>query len=158
MKRTTLALFALSLAAFAAVPSPEQYFGFRIGTDKKLVRWDKIVEYMQKAAAESDRVRFRNLGPTTNGNPFLMLEISSAANLKNRDRYLALERKLYFQGGAPTAAERDEIFRDGKAVVFITNNIHSTEIGASQMVLELVHRLATENSPYIQKILDNVIF
>jgi hypothetical protein len=71
---------------------------------------------------------------------------------------MALERKLYFQGGAPTDAERDEIFRDGKAVVIITNNIHSTEIGASQMVLELVHRLATEDSPEIRKILDNVVF
>ena len=76
-----------------------------------------------------------------------MLEISSAENLRNLDKLKALERKLYFQGGAPTDAERDEIFRSGKAVVFITNNIHSTEIGASQMVLELVHNLATERFP-----------
>src|SRR5215472_16235535 len=123
MKRTTLALFALSLAAFAAVPSPEQYFGFRIGADKKLVRWDKIVEYMQAVATGTDRVRFRNLGPTTLGNPFIMVEVSSAENLKNLDRFKDLERKLYFQGGAPTDAERDEIFRSGKSVVFITNNI-----------------------------------
>ena len=102
---------------------------------------------MQKVANETDRVRFRNLGPTTLGNPFIMLEISSAENLRNLDRYKALERKLYFQGGAPTDAERDEIFRSGKSVVFITNNIHSTEIGASQMVLELVYRLATERLP-----------
>ena len=60
--------------------------------------------------------------------------------------------------GAPSAAERDEIFRSGKAVVLVTCNIHSTEIGASQMVLELVHRLATEDSPTVKKILDNVIF
>ncbi len=158
MKSAALALLACAFAASAAPPSPEQYFGFRIGTDKKLVRWDKIVEYMQKVAGESDRVRFRNLGPTTMGNPFIMLEISSAENLKNLDRYKALERKLYFQGGAPTDAERDEIFRSGKSVVFITNNIHSTEIGASQMVLELVYRLATEDSPAIRKILDNDIF
>jgi hypothetical protein len=158
MKRIAAGLFLCSVLAYAAVQSPEQYFGFRIGSDKKLVRWDKIVEYMQKVAHESDRVRFRNLGPTTMNNPFIMLEISSADNLKNLDRYKELERRLYFQGGAPTDAERDEIFRSGKAVVFITNNIHSTEIGASQMVLELVHRLATEDSPTIRKILDNVIF
>ena len=56
---------ATAFAASAAVQSPEQHFGFRIGGDKKLVRWDKIVEYMQHVAANSDRVRFRNLGPTT---------------------------------------------------------------------------------------------
>lgn len=158
-RRLAIALFALAVAAApGAVPSPEQYFGFRMGADRKLVRYDKIVEYMQKVAAESDRVRFRDLGPTTMGNPFIMLEISSAENLKNLDRYKALERKLYFQGGAPSDAERDEIFHSGKAVVFITTNIHSTEIGSSQMSLELVYRLATEDSPTIRKILDNDIF
>src|SRR5215472_5935073 len=147
--RTRLSILAAgmltALAAHAAVQSPEQYFGFRIGSDKKLVRWDKIVEYMQMVAANSDRVRFRNLGSTTSGNPFVLMEISSAENLRNLDRIKALERKLYFQGGAPTDSERDEIFRSGKAVVFITNNIHSTEIGASQMVIELVYDLATSD-------------
>src|ERR1035437_6132764 len=112
---------------------------------------------MQAVAKGTDRVKFRNLGPTTNGNPFVLLEISSAENLRHLDKLKSLERKLYFQGGAPTDAERDEIFRSGKAVVFITNNIHSTEIGASQMVLELVHDLATSDSPAVKKVLDNVI-
>jgi hypothetical protein len=91
---------------------------------------------MQAVANGTDRVRFRNLGPTTNGNPFILLEISPAENLRNLDKLKNLERKLYFQGGAPGNAERDEIFRSGKAVVFTSNNIHSTEIGASQMVLD----------------------
>src|SRR3954469_11032218 len=157
MKLPALAL-ALAAALSGAVQTPEQYFGFRIGTDKKLARWDKIVEYMQHVATNSDRVRFRNLGPTTDGNPFLLLEISSAENLRNLDRIKSLERKLYFQGGAPTDAERDEIFRAGKSVVVVTCAIHATEIGASQMAVELVHRLATEDSPAVKKILDNVIF
>ena len=154
-----LALGGLLLAwgMQAAVQSPEQYFGFRIGTDKKLVRYDKAMEYFQKLAAENDRVRFHNLGPTTLGAPFAMLEISSAENLKNLDHWKSLERKLYFQGGAPSDAQRDEIFRTGKSVIFITNNIHSTEIGASQMVIEAVYKLATDNSPEVKKILDNVI-
>jgi hypothetical protein len=102
-------------------------------------------------------VRVHELGKTTNGNPFISVEISAPDTLKNVDRFKQLERRLYFQGGAPTDAERDEIFRSGKAVVVVTCNIHSTEIGSSQMVIELVHRLATENSPVVRKILDNVI-
>src|SRR5579862_6526361 len=151
-------VLAATLVTAAAVQTPEQFLGFKVGADNKLVRWDKIVEYMKLAAASSDRVRFRELGPTSNGNPFIALEIASRDTLKNLDRYKQLERKLYFQGGAPTDAERDEIFRQGKVVVVITNSIHATEIGASQMVVELVHRLATENSPQVKKILDNVIF
>src|SRR5579875_810734 len=160
MKVIKLSLIAALMAALAAAaaPAPEAYFGFRIGADKKLVRWDKIVEYLGKVAADSDRVRMHTLGQTTLGNPFVMLEISSADNIRNLDHYKSLERKLYFQGGAPTDAERDEIFNSGKAVVLITNNIHSTEIGSSQMVVELVHQLATTGSPRIHKILDNGVF
>jgi hypothetical protein len=114
MKFLRLSLvLAVTGALSAAVQTPEEYFGFRIGTDKKLARWDKIVDYMQHVAGNSDRVRFHNLGKTNNGNPFLLLEISSAENLRNLDRIKALERKLYFQGGAPTDSERDEIFRSG---------------------------------------------
>src|SRR5262245_31885234 len=159
--RIAAALLALTLTAGAQtqpLQTPEQYFGFRIGTDNKLARWDKIVDYMKLVSGATDRVRFRELGKSTNGNPFIALEIASADTLKNLDRYKHLERKLYFQGGAPTDAARDEFLRQGKAVCGVTTTIHATEIGASQMVLELVHRLATDNSPQVKKILDNVIF
>src|SRR5882762_9617456 len=151
---------ACTLAATADGPlqSPEQFLGFRIGADNKLARWDRIVEYMKLAAARSDRVRFRELGKTSDNNPFIALEISSPDTLKNLDRYKQLERKLYFQGGAPSDTERDEIFRQGKLVLLVTCSIHATEIGATQMSLELVHRLATSDAPEVKKILDNVIF
>ena len=150
-------LVLASLPTQAAVPTPEAFFGFRIGSDKKLARWDKIVEYMHAVAAASDRVRVRDLGPTTLNNPFLAVEISSAETLRKLDYYKGLERKLYFQGGAPSDAERDEIFQFGKAVVVITNSVHATEIGASQMVVEAVYRMATDDSPRMRKILNNTI-
>ena len=145
-------------SAAGSLQTPEQFLGFTVGTDNKLARWDKIVKYMKLSAANSDRVRFRELGKTSDGNPFIALEISAPGTLKNLDHYKRLERKLYFQGGAPTDAERDEVFRQGKLVLLVTCSIHATEIGASQMSLELVHRLATEDSPTVKKILDNVIF
>jgi hypothetical protein len=144
--------------AQSAIQTPEQFFGFRMGTDNKLARWDRIVDYMKLVSGASDRIRFRELGKSTNGNPFIALEISSPDTLKNLDRYKQMERQLYFQGGAPTDSERDDIFRQGKVVVLVTTTIHATEIGASQMVVELVHRLATDHTPQVKKILDNVIF
>src|SRR5438876_2028564 len=158
MLAVSLALASTLVAADGSLQTPEQFLGFKIGTDNKLVRWDKLVEYMKLAAANSDRVRFRELGKTSDNNPFIALEISAPETLRNLDRYKQLERRLYFQGGAPSDAERDEIFRQGKLVLLITCSIHATEIGASQMSVELVHRLATDESPAVKKILDNVIF
>jgi hypothetical protein len=158
LARVSLASFLtiVSLSA-ATVPTPEEFFGFRMGADKKLARWDKIVEYLEKVGSTSGRVRVRNLGPSTMNNPFLAVEITSEANMKDLARFKALEQKLYFQGGAPTDAERDEIFRNGKAVVVITTTVHATEIGASQMVPEAVYKLATSEDPAVLKILANTI-
>jgi hypothetical protein len=145
------------LLAAGTLPSPDQFIGFHVGTDNKLARWDRVVEYMKTVAGASDRVRFRELGKTNNGNPFVMLEVSSPETLKNLDRYKQFERKLYFQNGAPTPRERDDIFRLGKVVVLVGCSIHATEVGATQMTLDLVHHLATDDSPTTRKILDNVI-
>ena len=147
----------LVAAPAGPIVTPAQFLGFGVGADNKLARWDRIVDYMRLVAAGSPRVKVRDLGPTTQGHPFITVEISAPETMARLEHFKELERKLYFQGGAPTSAERDEIFRTGKAVVAVTCNIHSTEIGSSQMVLELVHRLATEDSELVRKILDNVI-
>lgn len=148
---------APDIGAAPSLQTPEQFIGFRVGADNKLARWDKIVDYMKLVAASSDRVRLRELGKTSGGNPMIALEIASPDTLKNLDRYKQLERRLYFQNGTPSVRERDELFRQGKAVVLITCATHANEIGSTQMALELVHQLATDDSPTTKKILDNVI-
>src|SRR5439155_133282 len=146
------------VAATGSVRTPQQVLGFRVGADNRLARWDTIVDYMKLAAARSERVRYREIGRTSGGNPFIVLEISAPDTLANLGRYKQMERKLYFQDGAPSEGERDAIFRQGKLVLLVTCSIHANEVGASQMSLELVHRLATNDSPAVKKILDNVIF
>src|SRR2546426_808979 len=146
------------VVATGSLRSPRDVLGFKVGADNRLARWDSIVDYMKLAAAGSERVRYREIGKTSGGNPFIVLEISAPDTLANLDRYKQMERKLYFQDGAPSEGERDAIFRQGKLVLLVTCSIHANEVGASQMSLELVHRLATDDSPAVKKILDNVIF
>jgi len=168
-RRIVAAATLLSLTLLSGIPMgsvaaqspplvpPEKFLGHQVGADNKLARWDKIVEYLQMVAGASPRVKVRDLGKTTLGERFIAVEVASPETHAKLERYKGLQRRLYFQGGVPTAAERDEIFREGKAVVAVTCNMHSTEIGSSQMVLELVHRLATEDSPLVRKILDRVV-
>jgi len=101
-------------------------------------------------------VRVRDLGKTTSGNPFVAVEIASPATLGDLDRFKRLQRKLYFRGGAPSDAERDEIFRDGKAVVVVSCNIHSTEMARRRWCWSCAptrHR----DSPLVRKVLDRVV-
>ena len=151
-------LLLTSLATAAApLPTPEQFAGFRMGADKKLLNWDKIVEYMKLAGAASPRIKVEELGKTSMGNPFLTVTISAPETLKDLPRYKANQRRLAYDRGLDEAAA-DKLIASNKAVMLITCNIHGNEIGSTQMVLDLVYRLATEDSPEIHHILDNVIF
>lgn len=153
-----LAVVLLAAASLFAAPppTPEQFAGFRMGADKKLLRWDKIVDYMKLVAAASPRVRVDEAGKTSMGNPFITVTISSPDTIADLARYKANQQRLAYPNDLGEA-DAEKLIASNKAVLFITCNIHSTEIGSSQMSLELVHRLATEDSPFIRHILDNVI-
>ena len=74
-------LLALAAGASAQITTPEKFFGFQLGADNKMARWDKIVEYYSVLEKESGgKMKVINMGPSTMGNPFLMVIITSPAN------------------------------------------------------------------------------
>jgi hypothetical protein len=62
--------------AQAPLPSPEQFFGHRMGADRKLADWSRLVEYYRTLAKGSDKLRLMELGTSSEGRPFLALFIS----------------------------------------------------------------------------------
>ena len=68
-------------AASRQAQTPEQFFGFRIGTDGELARYPKILEYLQHLAKSTNRVKYEELGKTTMGNPYVLATISAPENL-----------------------------------------------------------------------------
>ncbi len=155
----TASLFFVGALAFGqSIPTPEKFFGHRIGAEKKLARWDKIVEYMNLVDDASDRVIVEEVGKSTNGNPFLLMVISSAANIRNIQRYKDINHRLFDPRTIKSEKEAKSLIEDAKIFVCVTCSIHATEVGATQMSVEMAHRLATEKSSTIQNILDNVVF
>src|SRR5687767_16017617 len=78
----------------ATLPSPEQFFGFQMGADRKLANWDKLHEYYQMLAKSSDKMRLVELGKTSEGRPYLALFISSPANIAKLDHYKQINARL----------------------------------------------------------------
>ncbi|WP_213806684.1 M14 metallopeptidase family protein [Granulicella sp. dw_53] len=147
----------LCLAASAQhITSPEESFGFKPGTDRKLADWTQLTAYFDKLSHESDRIRYQELGKTTEGRPFVSLTISSAENLKHADDYRDIVRRLA-DSRITSPDQAQELTKRGKAVLVVTCNIHSTEIASSQSAAEFAYRLATGRTQQIQEILDNVI-
>ena len=154
------AALILALSASAAgqsLPTPDEFAGFPIGSDGNLVRWERIVDYFGMLEAGSDRVRVEELGKTVNGNPFILATITSPANMARLEEIRATQRRLAHPAGL-TEEEIERLAWSSPAVVLITCNIHATEIAASQAAMESAHRLATEESPWMRHVLDNVVF
>jgi Zinc carboxypeptidase len=145
-----------SAAAAPAIPTPDQYFGFHIGADGRLATWDKMVPYFKQIADKSPKVNYEEIGRTTQDNPYVMLTISSKKNLDNLDRLVEINQRLADPRGLnPTDAEA--LAREGKPFYYVQAGIHANEVGNSQAMIEVAHRLATENSPTINNILDNSV-
>ena len=139
-----------------AITSPEKFFGFQMGADKKMARWDKLVEYYNQLAKESPKIKVVNMGPTTMGNPFLMCVISTPANLAKLEQIRLNNLKLADPRGIAEADIR-KIVAENKAIVVQSMSMHATEIGGSQMAPELIYDLVSRTDEETQRILDNTI-
>ena len=140
-----------------AVQTPEDFLGYKVGTDRKIADWPEIVEYFTKLGEATPRVVVEDLGETTEGNPFILATITSEDNHAKIDEL----RKIQLRLSNPTDLSEEDATRlieMGKTVVLITCSIHSTEIGGSQMSMELAHKLASDDGEEVREILENTIF
>ncbi len=122
---------------------PSEVLGIEVGADSVLADWTQIEYYMSDLAGASDYVRLDTIGQSTLGKPLLMVTLTAPRHqarleeIRQAQALLADPRRL-------TPALEDSLVRHQPAVVFINNNIHSTEIASSQFSMILAHRLATE--------------
>jgi hypothetical protein len=163
-RKRLLLIAALALATWPSLvlgqgrlTSPEEFFGFRLGSDRKVASWDKMVAYYGLLAKESRKIKVVDMGPTTEGRPFLLVLISSAENLAAAERLRGIGLRLSDPRGLGEA-EAKKLAAEGKAVVCQSMSLHATEIGGAQMAPELAYDLLAKTDEETRRILDNVIF
>lgn len=161
MKHTPICWFLILLfigigSAFTqTIETPEARFGFQVGTDRKLIDWPQIHDYFWMLDGASDRILVQELGKSTLDKPFIFAIISSEDNLRNIDRLQKVQKQIAHP--QTMTEEADALIDEAKAVVFLSLNIHATEIGSSQESVELAWELVTRTDEKVQRILDNVI-
>lgn len=139
------------------ITSPEEYFGFQMGADYKLARWDKIVDYFYLLEKESEKIKVWNLGESSEGYPFLLTLITSPENLANLDELQKINKEISDPRGITEEIIKSHIEK-GKAVVFQSMSLHASEVGGTQMTPELAYDLLTKADKNTTRILDNVLF
>lgn len=152
----SLAAFAQSKNASKPIPTPSDFLKIQVGADRQLADYKQISDYFHALDEASPRVEIQVLGKTTLGKDMLLAVISSEENLKNKQKYKDISKKLADPRGM-SQQQIEALAKEGKTVLLLTCNIHATEIGASQMAMEWAYKLATANDPETLKRLNDVI-
>jgi hypothetical protein len=139
------------------VPSPQSILGFAPGTERTIADWRQITNYFDKLDRSSASVHVERLGETTLKRPFIVAFISAPENIRELAKFKAIQRKLADPRTVRNDAERDQLVREGKTIVAIACSIHSTEIVASQMSMQLAYELATAKDGPTKETLRNTI-
>jgi hypothetical protein len=155
MKRLAL-LLVLALPLAAQIPSPSQHLKLEIGKDRVLADYKQIRSYFDALDKASPRLDVEVLGKTVLGEEMFMAVISSEENIRNKARIKEVAKRLADPRGL-SDAEAEKLYRDGRAVVLVTCNIHATEIASSQMAMEWAHALVTANDDETKKRLSDVV-
>ena len=138
------------------IQTPIDYFGFEIGTDGELARYPKVLEYLKHLSEHSERVSYEERGTTTNGHPYVLVKFSSKSNIERLNRLVQINQLLADPRNL-TDTEAKKLTAEGIPFYFLYATIHSTEVGNGQTIINIAHRLATENSSEIHEILDNTV-
>jgi hypothetical protein len=163
IKDYTTALYFTSplvdyLPASKTVPTPEKVIGDIAGAPGKLPYSTEVYEYMRMVEKASPRVKVYSIGKTEEGREMIAVAVSSEANITKLEENRARLSKLADPRTiSMNDAEADKLVDQSVPVYYITGTIHSPETGSPTALMELVYRLAVDESPYIQKIRNRVI-
>jgi len=138
------------------VPTPESVLGFPVGADFQLADWEAIQGYFRELDRASDRVTVREIGKTAMDRDMILVFVSSEANLARLDEIREGVRRLA-DPRTTTDDETSRLVASLPAVVFVGCAQHASEVGSTQMSLELAWRLAAEETPEMQAIRDEVL-
>ncbi|MDR2754162.1 MAG: hypothetical protein LBC20_00515 [Planctomycetaceae bacterium] len=136
---------------------PEPKFGeYTVGDDYFLANYTQLIEYWDKLAKESDRIKIVEIGTTPEGRSMKIAIITSPENHKNLKRYQEISVRLAKAEGL-TDDEAHKLAAEGKTVVWIDGGLHATETVNAQALFIEAYDLVSRDDPETLRILDNVI-
>ena len=143
-------------AAVAAAPrTPSQFFGYNLGDDARIPRWQQVVDYYRHLSVVTDRVRFEQVGFSWQQRPLILATVSSPANLARIEEIRQIQLKLA-DPRKMQPAELPELLRQGRAVMlFYVAEAEHTAAWLAQILF--LHQLASSESPEVRRWLDNTV-
>ncbi len=138
------------------IPTPKDVLGYYIGAPAKLTYYADILKYYRALAKATPRVKVETIGTSDEGRELVVVWVSSEENIRNLQRNRDNTAKIADPRGRSDAEIRN-LIATTKPNYHLIGGLHSGETGPSEMLMELAYRLATETSPLVTQIRNNVI-
>jgi hypothetical protein len=152
----SLARVGLPGSQATGIPTPSEFLKIPVGGNGVLASYNQIIDYWRAVDVRSDRISLQELGRTTMGRPYVVAIVTAPANHRRLDEYRTINGRLYDARGT-SESEAQALIAQGRTIVTIQMGIHSDEVAAPQLSLELAHQFATDNSPRMLEVLDQTI-
>ena len=136
--------------------SPEKFFGFQVGADYHLLKYEQAVNYWKELEKVSGKIKLFEYGKSSEGRTMVFAAISSENNIARLDSYKSISQRLSLVRGVDVE-EAKKMSAEGRAIVWIDGGLHASEVAPAQHIIQLTYDLLTDTSPRIKKILDEVI-
>lgn len=132
----------------SAIQTPAEFLGYELGerfTYSHLVRG-----YFTHVAERSDRVTLQTYGETYQGQPLVLVTVTSPQNHASLEEIRTNNLKLTgLMEGAPTA--------NRKAILWMSYNVHGNEASSSEAAMQTLYELATRTDAEVTSILATTV-
>ncbi|MEK6280255.1 MAG: M14 family zinc carboxypeptidase [Acidobacteriota bacterium] len=146
------------LPASPQVPTPKAVLGDVAGAPGKLPYAEDVHRYMRLLEKASPRVKVFSIGRTEEDREMIAVAVASEQLLARLDENRARLTKLADPRQISlNDDEADKIVAETFPIYYITGALHSPETGSPTALMELVYRLAVDESQYVRTIRDNVV-
>ncbi|HMV07357.1 MAG TPA: M14 family metallopeptidase [Cyclobacteriaceae bacterium] len=133
-----------------AIPTPKSIIGHEVG--EWHVSHDKLVQYMRALDQASDRITIEVTGQSHEGQPLLLLTITSPANHTNIESIRAQHLRL----SDPTNSGSLDV-KNMPAVFYMGHSIHGNEPSGSNAAMLTAYFLAAAQGRKIEEYLNNTV-
>lgn len=134
----------------AAIPSPEDYLGFKLGDFH--ASNDQVTAYMKLLSEKSDRVKFKQIGTSYEGRPIIFLIITSNNNIENLEQIRLNNLKLT----DPNISGSLNI-ENMPIVLWLGYSVHGNEASGANASMAVAYYLAAAQGKEIDNILKNSV-
>lgn len=153
IKRSALLLlfFVCHICTFAQVQSPDDFLGYKVGT--QYTPHFKIINYFNHiAAAAPSVVKLQAYGQTNEGRPLVAAFVSSADNISNLENIRNNNLRL-----AGSTGDKTTPTENAPVIVWLSYNVHGNEASSSEAAMLTLYALVNSSDARTSAWLKNTV-